>query len=382
MAWTIRTATDYKDCLDQLRQFSQKVFKAGVVTVGGGNVGDGEVYSPSASENSVVETWTITCTLAGGNDTAQFSVVGSTSGTKAVATAGVPYSIDEVSFVLVSGSIDFAIGDVFTFDVSAATAEWVQDRWDTDYDGSGGYELIQHGIGGGSDEIYVGFQTKTNNSTYWNFEQSTFTGFVMSNDFGDQPGYMPEWCCANNTVFQVYISFTSRRINYVVIPVEGSHEMGGIGWLNSYASPSQWSYPAFCGGSRSSSTATIGSSGSNFPTSSNLKVLWGSNVRTGITVSPVDYGAFSTWQASDDGFQRLYPAAPRYDSQNETYGELDGIFWTTPYVGGGGLFTALAVIVGTVDSYAGGTKQVCGVSFRNVTNTAAGSISVMDLTGD
>ena len=381
MAWAKRTATDYLDCIDQIRQFTQKTWFAGTVTPGS-NTGEGSLFNPSASENSVAETWTITCTTAGGNDTAIFSVSGSVSGVQVSATAGVPYSIDKVSFVIVADGADFAISDSFSFPVTAGTAEWVQDRWDNDYDGAGGYELIQHGIGGGADEIYVGMRSFTDNTSYWNVEQSAFTGFVDGNPFDTQPGYMPEWCCGNGTSFEVWISASSRRINYCLIPVEGSHEMGGVGWLNSYASPSQWAYPAFCGGSRSSSSATIGSSGGNFPTGSNLKILWGTNIRTGVSVSPCDYGYFSYWQSPEDGFQRLYPASPRLDGNKETYGDLDGIFWPTPYVGGGGLFTALAVIVGVIADYTGTAKHAVGVSFRNVSNAAAGNISVMDLTGD
>ena len=130
MAWTKRTVTNHQDFLDTLRQFTQKEFAAGTVTPGT-NTGDGDLYNPSASENSVAETWTITCTTAGGNDVAVFSVSGSASGAQVSATAGVPYSIDEVSFIIIAGTVDFAVSDSFSFAVASSTAEWVQDRWGT-----------------------------------------------------------------------------------------------------------------------------------------------------------------------------------------------------------------------------------------------------------
>jgi hypothetical protein len=377
MAWAKRTATNYKDCLDQIRQLTQKTHHAGVVTPGA-NTGGGNLYNPSASENSAVETWTITCTTAGGNDVAIFSVSGSVSGAKASATAGVPYSISEVSFVIVSEGADFAVSDSFSFAVSSGSADWIQDRWDT----SGEYELIQHGIGGGADEVYIGIRTISDSSTYWNFEQSGLTGYVTGNDFNAQPGYMPEWCCGNNAVFEFYVSFTSRRINFCLIPVEGTQELGGAGWLNSYASPSQWSSPNFSGGSRPSASTVIGGSGGNFPTGSNLSVLDGAITRNDPNVSPQNFGGFEGWRSGIDGNMRLYPAIPIYTATNSVYGEIDGMFWPTPYVPAGGVLTALATMLGTVEDFGGTTRQVCGITFRDVATTSAGDISLFDLTGD
>lgn len=390
MAWCKRTATDYKDCIDQIRQFTQKEFAAGAVTAGGGNTGDGEIFGQSSSEHSVAETWTLACTTLGGNDVAIFSVVGSVSGAQADATAGVPYSIDEVSFTIVAGAVDFAVSDSFTFDIAVSTAEWIQDRWWTDYEGGVGpgtgtqYGLIQHGIGGGSDEIYASLISTTDDASYWNVVIGGLTGFSENiPSFGGQPGWNAQYVCANNTSFIFYVAFTSRSITIFLIPVEGSHELGHVGWLNSYASPSQWSYPMVVGGSAPASTTTIGTTGRrNCYAGDNLTVLDGTTARDITKVSPKSYGYFSTWQSSPDGFMRIYPAAPIYEGGDTIFGELDGIFWITPYVPGGGLLTALALIRGSLADYGGSPREVCGISLRNVTNTAAGEIAVFDLIGD
>lgn len=382
MAFTIRTdIADYKDFLDTLRQFTQKAFKAGSVTAGT-NTGDGTIYGASASENSVAETWTITCTTGGTNDVAIFSVSGSVSGAQASATAGQPYSVDLVSFCIVSADTDFVSGDSFAFSVASSTAEWVQDSWDTDFDDDGGYQLFQHGIGNSADEIYVGFETKTDDSTYWNIEASALTGYVAGSDLEDQLGYMPEWVCGNDTTFAAYIAFDSYRISYTLIPIEGAHELGGVGWINSYASPSQWSMPNFSGGSHSSASATAGSTGNHYLTGSNLSILWGGSILTTLSVSPKDYGYFSAWHSPLDEKMRLYPATAISEANTMLLGELPSVYWITPYVGGGGLLTALSLIIGEIDDYSGSTKTVCGVTFRNVTYSAAGNISVFDLTGD
>jgi hypothetical protein len=253
MSWMTMEATDYKDCLDQVRQFTQKEFKVGAVTPGGGNTGDGVVYGASATHNSVAETWTLTATSA-----TNFTVSGSVSGAQAAATVGTPYSIDEVSFIINDGDASFVSSDSFTFAASASTAEWVQDRWDTNYDGSGGYELIQHGIGGGSDEIYVGYNTKTDDSTYWNWLATGLTGFNTLNTMVDQPGYFPYYDCMNNASFDFTCIFTARHIKVIPTAVTGEQGSSYEGWLLPHATPSQWVSPMFGGGSTDDEAQVVG----------------------------------------------------------------------------------------------------------------------------
>lgn len=373
MAWAIRTATDFRDALAQVRAFTQKEFFT--TPIDGGGTGNGSLRGASASENSAEETWTLTCTTGGGNGVAVFSVSGGISGSKAAATCGVPYSIDEVSFCIVGGSTDYVPGDYFSFDIEPGTAEWVEDRWNPDRDGNGNYELIQHGIGGGSDEVYAAYYTTSNFSTYWNWGIGCLTGYVDGNSIGNQPGWSPTYDCMNNASFVFYIIHTSRHIK--VIPLAASVHGGSyVGWMLPLATPSQWTYPAFVGGSAYSNTQLIGSydsdhacywgyAYSNSPTGKYLNITtW----KTVTSIYPRHYGEFPNHRPNlVTGEIELYPATI------ERSGILEGVYYPTPYVPAGGLLTAGDVVI---------TPTVCSVCFNNVNRSAAGNLIAMDLMGD
>jgi hypothetical protein len=385
MPWINTTASNYKDCLDKVRQFSQKAFKAGTVTHVTGSVGS--LRGASATHNSVAETWTVTCTTGGGDGTAVFSVSGGTSGSKASATAGVPYSISEVSFILSADGGSFSVSDQFTFPVAASTAEWVQDRWDTDYDGNGGYELIQHGIGSGSDAIYVGYNTKTDDSTYWNWLASGLSGYNALNDMTAQPGYHPFYDCMNNASFPFTCIFTSRHIK--VIPTTVTGEQGGTynGWFLPHATPSQWEYPMFCGGSTDTSSETPGSLFDrhtcywNAYSDEESGAILDSTVWYDIgKLSPRNFcggnsgqNYFSHFRPFQNGNIPLFPAIPVNDSTKKGYGDLEGVYYPSAYVTGTGLLSAGDVIISP--------DKAC-LCFKDVFRGSAGNVIAMDLMGD
>lgn len=374
MAWAIRTATDFRDALAQVRAFTQKEYFITDVDAGA-NTGDGDVRGASASDLSAVESWELFCTAGGGNGEATFSVTGSVSGARATATCGVPYSIDEVSFCIVGGSTDYVYGDHFTVVVDSGTAEWVEDRWDTDRDGNGNYELIQHGIGGGSDEIYAAYYTASNFSTYWNWGIGCLTGYVDGNSLGNQPGWSPISDCMNNASFTFYIIHTARHIK--VIPLAASVHGGSyVGWMLPLATPSQWTYPAFVGGSAYLNNQLIGSydsyhscywdcASSNYPTGKYLDITtW----KTVPIIYPRHYGYFQNHRPNlVTGEIELYPATIA------SSGILEGVYYPTPYVPAGGLLTAGDVVI---------TPTECAVCFNNVNRSAAGNLIAMDLMGD
>ena len=68
---------------------------------------------------TVNEDWTLTCTVAGDNGTAEFSVIGSVSGNVGTAISGTEFSTGNtaggIKFTINGGSIDWEIGDVITF---------------------------------------------------------------------------------------------------------------------------------------------------------------------------------------------------------------------------------------------------------------------------
>ena len=374
MAWIQAQASDYKDCLEQVKDFITKAKAAGAVTQ---NVGSfGQVYGASATAGSIDETWTIICTTLGGDETAKFSVTGSVSGGQAEATSGEPYSIDKISFIITAGTTDFAVDDEFEFAIAASTAEWSAERWDTDYDGSGGYELIAKGIGAGTDEIFIGINTKTDDSTYWNWLVTGLTGYqphVVGKDkpMEVQPGHFPYYDCLNNAnPFTFYCIFTSRHIK--VVSIIGT-VFGGlyIGWLLPHATPSQWTYPLFCGGSTDDVGQALGG------TEDDHTLYWAahSDEKSGAVLdmsvwneinrfSPRHYGDFKNWRPTLDGKMVLYPAVPIHESSNNVYGTLEGVYYPTPYVPSTGLLTDMDVVV---------TADVTALTFRDITRPGAGT---------
>lgn len=97
-----------------------------VPVAGGSNVGDGDFAGlaklPFVSVN---QTWTITCNHAGADAVATFTVVGSISGSIGTATSGVEFvdATRGIRFTLRRGTVDWAIGDVFTFGLKQSP-EW------------------------------------------------------------------------------------------------------------------------------------------------------------------------------------------------------------------------------------------------------------------
>ena len=99
-----------------------------VAAPGVGNVGNGVVSVidklPFTTAN---ETWTITCTTGGADGVAQFSVVGSVSGSIGPATSGTEFvnNTAGIKFTINAGSTVWVIGDVFTFTL------YQHPEWDT-----------------------------------------------------------------------------------------------------------------------------------------------------------------------------------------------------------------------------------------------------------
>ena len=153
--------------------------------------GNGRLTNIGTYSATPYETWTLTCTAAG--PAATFSVGGSVSGAKAAATVGTAYDNGLIQFLLVGGTVDFQVGDQFTFSIQenglVTTGQvWTEQRF-TD-DGTT-VELITAGPGlSGTEEIYIGFQSYENvPSDYYNWRVATFTGFLPSDPFKNQPGY-------------------------------------------------------------------------------------------------------------------------------------------------------------------------------------------------
>ena len=331
MAWTKQVATDYKDALHRIIDFTTKAFKAGAVTPGD-NTGDGVTYGASASQESVAETWTLTCTTLGRDGfPAIFSVFGSESEEQASAVSGEPYSIPEVSFILLKGAVDWAVSDSFTFDVAASTPLWSVN----DSDLASAQEWVQlQGVGGsveGADEIFAGFRTHSNNLTYFNMEVSGFSGYVGANSYDDQPGIRSYYSCMSNVAFDFYIFMTGRSIK--VVSVIGTiYEGMYTGWYLPTATIGQYAYPQFVGGSTDDLVQLVGGTEddhTNYWRGYSRELSGAINDGTSWVeineFSPLLFGSFSSWQANRAGGRTLYPATLLKTSTDNVYGTLEGV---------------------------------------------------------
>ena len=371
MAWAKRTATDFKDCLQQIHDFVTKAFEAGVVTPNGGNVGTGIVYGASSSENGVAETWTLTCTTPGGDGVAVFSVSGSVSGAQAAATSGVPYSIPEVSFTILNGDVDWSTSnpDSFTFLVAASTALWSVNE--SDFVSAQEHILLQ-GKGSGSDEISVGFRTQTNNTTYWNMEVSGFTGYDATKTYDNQPAKISKYACMSSVSFDFYIFMSGRSIR--VVPVIGgtNYESMYAGWFLPNATVSQYGYPMFIGGSAATATQLI----SAISVSAHIcywkwlvNALYTGTAWQSISkFAPLQYSDFDEWRYDLDGNRVLFPATVL--KADTIYGELEGVSYVT------NSDSALTV----EDVLNTGTEA--HIIFQDVTRVGNLNVAAFDLIGD
>ena len=204
-----------------------------------GNTGDGTVGSMVgiASSQYTGETITLTATSA-----TNFDVDGSLTGDfGSDATVGVTYNNGEFSLLITAGGTPFVSGDKFTFQTRS-------------------FEYILKGIGGGSDEIFVGYKEITNGSSYYNWDIQGFTGYLAANDFNAQPGHeFGIYSVQTDGNFDILIIENARR--FIMIPIIGTtYAHLYLGWILPTATPSQWDYPLFKGGDSSASTTLIGAS--------------------------------------------------------------------------------------------------------------------------
>lgn len=112
-------------CRDALRRILDEKMNsrtdAETPVPGGANVGDG-TCSPIATKpfKTKNETWTLTCTTPGDDSVAQFSVVGSVSGSVGPATSGTEFSTGNgaggIRFTIRAGDVVWSAGDTITFE--------------------------------------------------------------------------------------------------------------------------------------------------------------------------------------------------------------------------------------------------------------------------
>jgi len=248
MAFKIGYADGHKNLLIAVKGFLCDA-KMAYDIAAGANTGDGYVSAERASTSPVDETWTLTATSA-----TNFTVTGSVSGAQAAATVGTPYDNGIVAFTIIAGDTAFVATDSFTFDVAdglGATELYTAMRYDTDYDGAGGYELILMGPGtAGTDEIYSAIQTvESAGDDYYNWR---IAGMTSYSDVELQ--YMPgltQGRMARLLLWQGKIQYwlVANGRRFVVVPkVSTVYPAGYLGFALPYGLPTQFPYPMVVGG--------------------------------------------------------------------------------------------------------------------------------------
>lgn len=250
MSWIKGTATSHEDVIEKLHDFASKATKAGSPIKVPVFTGDGNLLGQSSTADSVVETITITCTTGGPN--AVFSVVGSVTGALPAATGDVLYSESVISFYLSEGSVDYIIGDQFTIAVTAITPIWSANRYI--HTPGSDYELILNSAGKTTtDDIFIGLQSYDTTLNY-GFKVNGFTGYNAASDFLNQPGAVAgnvspwdhHFVPTTNSALTYWFFVSPNRI--MVTFLSGAVYTGCyLGWLDSFATPSQWNYPMCVG---------------------------------------------------------------------------------------------------------------------------------------
>jgi len=251
MAYKIGYANGHKQLLVALKGFLCNDKMAHNITADEANVGDGYVSAERASDESGVvdETWTLTATSA-----TNFEVTGSVSGAQAAATVGVAYDNDFVLFTIIAGDTAFQAGDEFTFDVAdglGATEAYTSVRYSTDYDGTGGYELILMGPGtAGTDEIFTAIQTvQSAGDDYCNWRIAGMTSY-SDVDLQYMPGLtkgrLPRLLMWQNKI-KYWLVANGRRF-VLQAKISSVYEPCYLGFGLPYGLPTQFPYPLVVGG--------------------------------------------------------------------------------------------------------------------------------------
>lgn len=250
MAYIEGTASGYLDLLSGLVALLTADNGSGEPEFGAANTGDGTITKPTGDSAAPTETWTLTCTMAGGDATATFSVVGSVTGSDGTATSGSAYS-GTVLFTISAGGTDWEVGDTISFELSKLGWSVLKDTTSSfTTDG----EVYLQGVGlAGTEEIHVNLQAKSdvgNDKYYWILQgASDFdTGLSFNGQLGAIPtGQGPPLIWLDSGSIDYAIAANAQRF-IVLAQVGGSQQICYCGFLHRLAQPGIYPYPLFIGG--------------------------------------------------------------------------------------------------------------------------------------
>lgn len=250
MSWIRGQATDYIDLSNEVVAAVTGISADSVdsVAAGGSGYAAGDLITLTGG-TSTIDTVLEVTSVSGG------AVTGAR-----IYNAGVYSSApsDPVS----QGSTDGS-GTGATFNMTYSANGWTADR-DTTWSGSE-REVIMHGSGGGADSIYVGWRTYQNaGAGRYNWELHGFTGFDSGVGHLSQAGVSPgdhesstDGCFLTlfNSTMDYFISVTPYRV-ILTVQVGSNYFHAYLGYLNRFATSTEFPYPLVVAGSNGQYDAT------------------------------------------------------------------------------------------------------------------------------
>lgn len=358
MSFVIGTASDVGDLIDKLNAFLILGHSLDPQYVGTGNGTITELIGTASTVNE-----TITCTAT---NATHFAVVGSVSGALGTATVGTPFTCAVAEFTIVAGGTAWVASDTITF---VMTLPWTVLR------SSAGQNYIWSAPGNdGAANIIVGVLRFTSApGDYDDLQLLGAFGFDSGQDFTHQPNGMTDLYVPLLRVgaMNYWFTATGRRVA-IVVQVSTTYQSAYLGFINPYASPTQFPYPLAVGGSMAWGPGApppandtrwrwsyAGIEAAAFPMSHNQNStfdawaqmrlrtpdgLWrGFDANSLSNPSPGKIwpyvGFMNNLRENLDGSYPLMPVILSMDdgvsipavNQRNTYGELDGVAGTTGY---------------------------------------------------
>lgn len=212
--------------------------------------------------------------------------------------------------------------------LALSSGDWVLLREDTSGEN---HEIILKGCGySQQEEIFVGVRTYQNaQADYYNLAVATFTGYVPSNPFDNQPSAKISGVPAHNQRIDYWLTVNPQRIACCMKVGTPVYEHFYIGKFLPYARPSQYPYPVVCAGMLDGVPAVRFSDTSHsIPYKGNRKNL-AMRFNTGVYLNPECYPyncsvITGNFQLRDTN--GIYPLLPiMLLDNNGIYGELDGV---------------------------------------------------------
>lgn len=214
---------------------------------------------------------------------------------------------------------------------------WTTLRYTNPTDGSN-RELILKGVGlGGTDQIFIGLRSYHDvGADYYNLSVAGFTGYVASNSFITQPGYLESGLPGHNQRIDYWLVANAQRIAFGIKVGTPVYESAYVGKFLPYATPGQYPYPVVVGGMLNGVPPTRFSDTSHsIPyrgSCANFRMRFVDGAWKQPDCWPWNNGTVASGtQLRDTGAN--YPLMPVVVNDNgpNVYGELDGIYYISGF---------------------------------------------------